>query len=924
MYPGIKNALETLIPRGFQVIVRIHGTGLEKPDISLANADGAPVTHIEVKLHDTLRDAFRVTSPSTQSQISRYRQDGLPVLLTDATRWYDVTRSDDISRPLCTFTDVSETSDRTAEAQLKSFLFASCGIRPRYGIDTAVAAISGVIGRISSAHDEPLNSGWEIVREGLDLTIDDDSLDPPGVGELVAFTLLSIAAGLDTLPDSSFVSAAIAEWDSTSSTWDAAAMPVALGATLRLFRDEDRRLSGTLLGADAWATIRGIAAWVNSTTPADRWLRLSSLWDTYLQTVGRRRTLGSWQTPHGVADYQALQVASALRDLGYVGLHDSAVTVIDPCCGTGVYLESVVRQAISDGGSAEAFNSPTHSPGYPRLLGTDISSTAIAAAHIRISNSGARPALYMTDTLATGASGHFVTMFDTGHGSGANPIVAAARTDYEEMQQWASRDATDRDPIIAVIGNPPYLRAGLNRERYQSMGWWRDVLERWRVGSGGQGGGVMDLFAAFWAWALMLCSQRHPSFDTRVKSASGPVGVVSFITNRSLIEGRTFSTMRAFILAMNGKIEVTDFGPGSRAGGAGGWSTQPFQIETGTAIVTVTLGAGNDASEVRYRRATWTGTEVVVEDPQPITPRVDTATRGRRTWASSQPWLPVSTESVLSTVTTVNGIVTGNDAEWVSVDGDREYSLRHAYRPFDNRWIPSTPPPKARRGVPVPPGYAPASAWWREDVLFDPHEDFVKTGGWYLVAQFDRALPGPAFHATKRIPNHHLFKGSQASRILRVGPGVEIPFALRDWASRMKLDAPSFWLYSLAASHANAYWQEGTEESKQLAEKRVTPTFSESPEVVAQLVQIGAELVNVWDLDAVQPVTLTGGPGHWTFEGHNPADEAVFHGRRVLATWREARQGTWTRFRAVEYARSVAAVLRVRQLADDVTEALTL
>ena len=110
--------------------------------------------------------------------------------------------------------------------------------------------------------------------------------------------------------------------------------------------------------------------------------------------------------------------------------------------------------------------------------------------------------------------------------------------------------------------------------------------------------------------------------------------------------------------------------------------------------------------------------------------------------------------------------------------------------------------------------------------------------------------------------------------------------------------------------------------SLQLAERRVVPAFSEDRSTVAQLVILGRELVELWDVETVTPIDISGGPGNWHFVNHDQADDISIHGRRALATWRQARVGDWSPIRATEYARSVASILRVRAIADEVTETL--
>jgi hypothetical protein len=89
------------------------------------------------------------------------------------------------------------------------------------------------------------------------------------------------------------------------------------------------------------------------------------------------------------------------------------------------------------------------------------------------------------------------------------------------------------------------------------------------------------------------------------------------------------------------------------------------------------------------------------------------------------------------------------------------------------------------------------------------------------------------------------------------------------------------------------------------------------------MIAIGKKLVDSWSLDKTTPAAASGGPGHWHFIGHDEAETIVIHGRKVLDEWRKARPGDWDRHTATEYARSVAALLEVRRIANEVAESLT-
>lgn len=933
MYPDVVGVLQELLPLGFEAISHSpEGTATSKPDIQITvGGSGALVAHIEVKHESTLDEAFR-SKDNKPSQIDRYRQSGVPILLTDVLRWWDVTADNDLSTKIVDFS--TDPDGSSSIAGLRSALHCLCGIRPQFNLNSAVEAIQGLVARISSEAVDALDLGWSIVRDQLGIELDQDSLDSDGPGEISAFTLLTIACNLSPLQDSEFVKAASEEWTNESRRWQPASLPTSMKSTLRLFRDEDGMAEGRLLGTYGWVTIRAVAAWLTEdASQDDRWQRLSNLWDAYLQTTGRRKNFGSWQTPLAVASHQAEEVANALESLGYNGLSDEAVTVLDPCCGTGVYLEAVVRQAQKEGADPREFNS-SGSETYPRLLGFDILSTAVAATHIRLTSDGVRPSLYMTDTLATGRGRKELALFENLGARSANAIVAAAKTDLEEADQWARRQS-DRDPVLVLIGNPPYQRSGLETDRYESMEWFADRLRSWASGSGGRGS-LQDPFVGFWAWALTLCENSHPDLSpidesATEQSACRPVGVVSFITNRSWIDTHTFRTMRGSILPKATTIRISDFGPGSRANVGGVWSEQPFDIETGTAIVTIVFDPKDTgASKCIYKKIRWRNGVVEPVDETYIKLTTQPIRVGKTNIAVSPSWITEDrSEGVVSRKSSVNGIKTGMDKRWVSTQSDRTFGIRSHYRPFDNRWLPRQPPKKVARTPkgqpPLEPGSGQtrASGDWRLRKLFNPHSKHIQAGGWYIIAPATSTKPGPALHASRHLPDYHCFKGSEGARIVRVANGASIPVNSRDWADRLSLSSIDFWFYALAAAHHQDYWTAGTLMAEQLAATKIEPIFADDYEVVNELVKIGGELLESWSLDDIQPVDFVEVNGKWEFEGEKELANEKIHDKPILKKWKQDRPNKWDMLTAKEYARSIAAIHKTLGIANRVKKLLS-
>lgn len=914
MAPFLTSGLNSLLPRGVEAVFdATRQSSGDRPDLTLRRGQAA-IGYVEVKLPSTLGDAFKLNSAGTY-QIEKYRTDGLPVLLTDGLRWYDVsnerawnpdTFAERVNRPYANFKDPAD--DEQSELSLKTLLSAALDVKPRYSTQSAPLAMQSIIARINDAHNAQLDSAWEAAKGFLRTKTDPEDLGDGKVGELIAFMLLAIAASLDPLPDKTFVKSARAEWNEDRYAWQSGKLPSTLRSALNDFRQVDGETGDAILGSVGWTTIRSVASSIRKSGKID-WDLLSGLWDNYLGIAGQRARLGSWQTPPGVAKYQVQQASTALQTLGYYGFSDPMVTAIDPCCGTGVYMQEVIDQVEREGGTAAGLSGSDTA--HARLIGTDISPTAVAATHIRVSSRGVKANLYMADTLgaspevgqSTGRAEDSAALFGVDDFGYEAALVQAVKRDHRQLLAWAGRDA-NRDPLVAIVGNPPYQRRGLKVANYTDRAWHKEVYDEWRKGSGG-GGVLNDPFVGFLAWAFRVCQIPHKSLK-----ASAPFGVVSFITNRSWVDGKAYITFREWLRKNATEVQISDFGAGSRGMSGGQWSEQPFEIVTGTAILTVTFGASSGTTaNVSYQKVKWEDREVV-----PIDAVASIA--GNTNWTGA-----ASAKTLFEPKVTTAGVQTSNNDKWVHVEGDRDFGTRHAFAALDNRYSPTVAPPKAKRGQTPRPNEASASAEWRLDKLFTPHKNPTTRPDWYLVGQQAATRPGPALQATKHLPDKN-FYNRRAGKVLPIRNATPVPADYADVVDRLGLAPGEFWPLTLAVSNHRDYWTPGTELSDQLANQSVEPPYPADAKNLARLLEIGTELVDLWSLDTVVPVSFSGSAGAWKFDGHNDAEEIRFHGRDVLAEWRSGRSGDWTRQTATEYARTVAALLKISALSDEVKELL--
>jgi hypothetical protein len=316
-----------------------------------------------------------------------------------------------------------------------------------------------------------------------------------------------------------------------------------------------------------------------------------------------RERHGVYYTPVEVVRYMVGALDRALRDnLGTTGLSDHQVTLLDPAVGTGTFLlgiaERVRLQAVASAGPGMAHLALINLA--HRLYGFELLVGPYAVAHYRLHHALRPPTMpgqsppplprlgvYLTDTLSRPSA-------DAPQG----PLGFVAGGIREERVE-ANRIKSEQ-PILAIIGNPPYRRLETG-ENETLVGRWMDEL--WddlkrpvqEAGWGGELNTFPELSVAFWRWAIWKLFEAD--------NAPGR-GVVAFITNRKFLTGHPYAGLRRKMRERFDHIEVIDLRGDVRRGERAGVERDEgvFNIMVGTAI-TLAIADGSRAGQqanVRY------------------------------------------------------------------------------------------------------------------------------------------------------------------------------------------------------------------------------------------------------------------------------------------------------------------------------------
>jgi predicted helicase len=190
-----------------------------------------------------------------------------------------------------------------------------------------------------------------------------------------------------------------------------------------------------------------------------------------------------------------------------------------------------------------------------------------------------RLGVYLADTLA-----------EPGAAAPAGPLGFVSEGIADERRE-ANRIKAEQ-PILAIIGNPPYRRL-LEGENHTLVGDWMDRI--WddlkgpvrNAGQGNQLNTFPELSVAFWRWAIWKVFEAENAPKR---------GVVAFISNRKFLTGWPYAGLRKMMRERFNRIEIIDLRGDVRTGERAGVDADQgvFNIMVGTAI-TIAIADGSKA-----------------------------------------------------------------------------------------------------------------------------------------------------------------------------------------------------------------------------------------------------------------------------------------------------------------------------------------
>ena len=220
-----------------------------------------------------------------------------------------------------------------------------------------------------------------------------------------------------------------------------------------------------------------------------------------------RKQLGVWYTPAEVVRYMVARVDMALKeDLDIAdGLAAENVFILDPCCGTGTYLAEVLRRIAANlqgRGLGALTGAHVKRAATQRVFGFEIMPAPFVVSHLQVGLTMQALDAPLSDD-ETERAGVYLTNALTGW----EPSVQKPLP-FPELEE--ERDRADRvkqdTPVLVILGNPPYNGfAGMAVDEERELSAAYRTTKRVRRP---EGQGLNDLYVRFFRMAERRIAEK--------------------------------------------------------------------------------------------------------------------------------------------------------------------------------------------------------------------------------------------------------------------------------------------------------------------------------------------------------------------------------------------------------------------------------
>ncbi len=325
----------------------------------------------------------------------------------------------------------------------------------------------------------------------------------------------------------------------------------------------------------------------------------------------KRKVRGVYYTPEPVVSYIVRAIDYLLKErFGRPwGLADRNTLILDPACGTGTFLHSVIAliyDTLCAQGQAGGWASYVSQSLLPRIFGFELLMAPYAVAHLKLGlllkekgfdfPPGQRLGVYLTNTLDEGIKKAEALLGPIGY--------------ITEESNAAARIKKD-DPIEVILGNPPYAghsaNASVSREVDPVTGKTKTLrtfigrlIEDYKQLDGKPLGEknpkwLQDDYVKFLRWGQWRITQTGR-------------GILAMITNHGYLDNPTFRGMRQqlmqsfseiYLLNLHGNSKKKEVCPdGSR-------DENVFDIQQGVAIGIFVKKPGEQGPARVYQADLW-------------------------------------------------------------------------------------------------------------------------------------------------------------------------------------------------------------------------------------------------------------------------------------------------------------------------------